>query len=156
MEIEYPDLTAAEPSPSPQKRRQTIAPSDFTFRAGQSIAFGSSSPGSTIRAVSAEPDLPVVPPTAKGSKKRKFDFENEHAAEEKENTPEVDEEEQRPAKRAKSAVASPIKPAPGPAQASRLPTLGVKPKGVKGMKDKRPSTISQARLNALAQPKKRG
>ncbi|RMZ13478.1 hypothetical protein D0862_02302 [Hortaea werneckii] len=45
-----PHSTALPPSPSPQKRRQTFAPQDFTFRAGsQDIVFGNptglSSPG---------------------------------------------------------------------------------------------------------------
>ncbi|KAI6911954.1 hypothetical protein KC334_g2441 [Hortaea werneckii] len=45
-----PHTTAMPPSPSPQKRRQTFAPQDFTFRAGsQEIVFGNptqlSSPG---------------------------------------------------------------------------------------------------------------
>ncbi|KAI6912511.1 hypothetical protein KC318_g1762 [Hortaea werneckii] len=45
-----PHTTALPPSPSPQKRRQTFAPQDFTFRAGsQEIVFGNptelSSPG---------------------------------------------------------------------------------------------------------------
>ncbi|RMY13346.1 hypothetical protein D0868_02070 [Hortaea werneckii] len=47
-----PHSTAMPPSPSPQKRRQTFAPQDFTFRAGsQEIVFGNptqlSSPGKT-------------------------------------------------------------------------------------------------------------
>ncbi|KAI6791320.1 hypothetical protein KC361_g7385 [Hortaea werneckii] len=47
-----PPNTAMPPTPSPQKRRQTFAPRDFTFRAGsQEIVFGNptelSSPGKT-------------------------------------------------------------------------------------------------------------
>ncbi|KAK4542047.1 hypothetical protein LTR36_007078 [Oleoguttula mirabilis] len=188
MQVKYPSLLRPEAvSPSPQKRRQTVAPGDFTFRAGgHEIVFGDSPNAPTsarkrpasIRHISAD-DVNIFataapPPTAQGSKKRKFDFENEApvlndvpAVEDKENVGDtvVDVDEHRPAKRAKSNLSgpSPIKPAAaaGPAQATRLPTLGVKPKGVKsggGGKEKsgRPSTISQARLNALSQPKRRG
>ncbi|TKA76229.1 hypothetical protein B0A55_06379 [Friedmanniomyces simplex] len=212
---------------SPQKRRQTIAPGDFTFRAdgNGTIHFGESkSPGvmrsmggrgggrPSIRHVSAEPQVvPVAvapPPTVQGSKKRKFEFENSHAeltaAENKENghvhshdptavaDEEQDEAEHRPLKRAKTSNSSPEKTrtssynsptkssaaAANTASTTRLPTLGVKPKGTKtaigGVKGKaakggkqdgqgrgnvRPgtgtTTISHARLNALAQPKKR-
>ncbi|KAI7572510.1 hypothetical protein KC343_g119 [Hortaea werneckii] len=47
-----PSTASMPPSPSPQKRRQTFAPQDFTFRAGsQEIVFGNpdslSSPGKT-------------------------------------------------------------------------------------------------------------
>ncbi|TKA22725.1 hypothetical protein B0A50_08384 [Salinomyces thailandicus] len=107
--VAYPDLstlpTQGPPdpaSPSPQKRRQTIAPTDFTFRAdSQGIVFGapgtvgtspysSSSPDrasrrDTIRAVSAEPDFKAslsaehaeqADKAMPGSRKRKFAFEN--------------------------------------------------------------------------------
>lgn len=190
MQVNYPSLFPAEAvSPSPQKRRQTVAPGDFTFRAGgHEIVFGQSpnAPRSaktrrnTIRHISADDanvfaSVTAVPPTVQGSKKRKFEFENEvstagdtSAVENKENAGETatETDEQRPAKRAKSnpTDAAPTKPAPAPApatQATRLPTLGVKPKGAKSgpaakEKSGRPSTISQARLNALSQPKRRG
>ncbi|RMY53775.1 hypothetical protein D0863_13842 [Hortaea werneckii] len=50
--VSAPHATAMPPSPSPQKRRQTFAPQDFTFRAGsQEIVFGNptelASPGKT-------------------------------------------------------------------------------------------------------------
>ncbi|EME87251.1 uncharacterized protein MYCFIDRAFT_191743 [Pseudocercospora fijiensis CIRAD86] len=75
-------------SPSPQKRRQTAGPQDFTFRADHhGIIFGQSpnAPASeaqrqrpsTIRHVSA--DVVPSPAPITGSKKRKFAFEN-HAA----------------------------------------------------------------------------
>ena len=168
----YPALPSDATSAivTPQKRRQTVAPGDFTFRAGQhAITFGqspnapssatSSARTSTIRHVSAEPQVrpATVLAPATGSKKRKFDFENTKAEDaaisDKEN--EADEEYERPAKRAK-----PSGPEPSPAKpATRLPTLGVKPKKTgkdgKDGKDKKPSTISMARLNALAQPKRR-
>jgi hypothetical protein len=209
----YPDLAPDTrlASPSPQKRRQSIAPGDFTFRVNDHGIVFAASPNappsaaklkraSTIRHVSAssaetdpcaetDPNAAaaaaVPPPTiqVQGSKKRKFEFENEFAihpptgaVEDKENlntaTDAAEEEEHRPAKRAKAnpaekePIPSPTKPAAAPA--TRLPTLGVKPKGVKtavggaGKDGKgkpsggRPSTISQARLNALAMPKKRG
>lgn len=186
--VSYPDLSknADVGSPSPQKRRQTGGPGDFTFRAGDhGIVFGqspnapasaaSSKRPSTIRMVSS--DLSSAPAPASGSKKRKFEFENKTAAaaedvdtvEEKENTPvpmiEEEEEEQRPAKRTKSSAPEPpakksSATAPTASSAARRTTLGVKPKGTKSVSpvkrpSARPSTISQARLNALSQPKLR-
>ncbi|KXT18944.1 hypothetical protein AC579_3580 [Pseudocercospora musae] len=124
----------------------------------------------------------IVSP-AQGTKKRKFEFENKMAAakadsdvemtSDKENTPvppevEGQEEEHRPAKRVKaSAPSATMKPsaatAPTAASAARRTTLGVKPKGAKATSPvKKPtarsgttSTISQSRLAALSQPKKR-
>ena len=211
--IGYPNLPPRSPivMPTPQNRRQTIAPGDFTFRAGNGILFSTSpnapatapSKRPSIRHVSAEPDLPPAPATV-GSKKRKFSFENNKASAEaekafsptkeagskkrklsfedakataeaataghtsdKENAEEVDEGEMRAKKRTK---ANPL-PATtastgsvgrlGGLGAKRVPTLGVKPKGTKTAvspekdKKKRASTISQARLAALAMPKKR-
>ncbi|EME48964.1 hypothetical protein DOTSEDRAFT_84459 [Dothistroma septosporum NZE10] len=177
--VQYPDLTenAALLSPSPQKRRQTSGPQDFTFRAGdQGIVFGQSpivkasaahsKRPSTIRMVSA--DTKTSPITITGSKKRKFEFENKQAAaaedvdmvSEKENTPVkgMREEEGRPAKRVKSTGQARPVTAPTAASAARRTTLGVKLKGAKTTASpvKRPSTISKARLAALAQPKNRG
>ena len=213
----YPQLPLAVPtydrvpslSPSPQKRRQTAGPQDFTFRAGDhDIVFGQSpnAPASatrtsrpaTIRYVSADAIASVASPTTQkkrkfefenrkaagskdeivsppaGTKKRKFEFENNLAkvdvdiASDKENTPVVEDEEQRPAKRAKPSVPSPRSkgPASGPqattaAATAKRTTLGVKPKGarsvspVKKTAGRPSSTISQARLAALSQPKKR-
>ena len=166
---EYPSLPSDQSGPivTPQKRRQTAAPGDFTFRAGDDgIIFGqspnapqsasNSKRSSTIRHVSAEPQLPPAPTT--GSKKRKFDFENDNAVDaemdgvtsDKEN---ADQDEPRQAKRAKLTHSD----LPATKVATRLPTLGVKPKnGGKDGKDKKPNTISRARLSALAQPKRRG
>ncbi|KAK3713059.1 hypothetical protein LTR37_008744 [Vermiconidia calcicola] len=172
-DVQYPPLSSERVSPAvtPQKRRQTIAPGDFTFRAGKhSVVFtrspnapssaGNGKRPSTIRHVSAEPQLPRAPVTAPATtaKKRKFDFENDKAAEaetagvisDKENGGEEDPE--RPAKRMKPTAASPapVKPA------AKRTTLGVKPKKGDGdAKDKKSNTISKARLNALAQPKRR-
>lgn len=183
--VSYPDLsnTADVGSPSPQKRRQSSGPGDFTFRAGShNIVFGQSpnapssaaanKRASTIRMVSS--DLLQSPAPATGSKKRKFEFENKTAAtaedvdagDEKENTPvpviEEEEIEQRPAKRTKpsapdhSPKKAPSATAPIATSAARRTTLGVKPKGTKNASPvKRASTISQARLNALSQPKRR-
>ena len=170
---EYPALPSEDVDSivTPQKRRQTAAPNDFTFRAGEhSIIFGQSPNAppaaasnkrpSTIRHISAEPQLASAPPLAPatGSKKRKFDFENDQAVDEemsgtasdKEN--DNQEESERPAKRVKPNAPEPATSKP----ASRPATLGVKPKkGATDVKDKKPSTISKARLNALAQPKRR-
>ncbi|KAK5109165.1 hypothetical protein LTR62_007250 [Meristemomyces frigidus] len=179
MDIDYPTLpvsnVASSPaiaSPSPQKRRQTVAPGDFTFRAGNhGITFGQSPKSFTvskrpsIRHVSAAPDIipsrPVFTvagpaPAVTGSKKRKFEFENDSATmtENKENDPSTsavgvdstaadESEHARPAKRSKTSSAteatasskareressvSPVK---------RNPTLGVKPKGTKTVSGK--------------------
>ncbi|KAK3073130.1 hypothetical protein LTR53_005562 [Teratosphaeriaceae sp. CCFEE 6253] len=193
--LDFEDTTATMVSPSPQKRRQTVAPGDFTFRAdGHGVVFFGQSPSASsakvvrrpsIRHVSAEPNIaatmPPAPPTVQGSKKRKFAFENElsmsasHDASDKENGGDQDatstpvEEEHRPMKRVKQTEPSPAKPRESTKPAGRLPTLGVKPKGTKttlggpkdgksGRREDRQSTptISQARLNALAMPKKRG
>jgi len=244
IDVDYPTLPnmvstsedsprAPSVSPSPQKRRQTITPGDFTFRADGhgTINFGgeSRSPGAgmgvirsgsgrpSIRHVSSEPQVFTAttalatappPPTVQGSKKRKFEFENElvsannvSGAENKENivarestaaADGVDEDaNKRPLKRTKMSAPSPEKrpristynsPTKSSAAAAtnvtgtgnattRLPTLGVKPKGTKtavggGKGPKKngsgaasrqsTTTISRDRLNALAQPKKRG
>ncbi|KAK3640136.1 hypothetical protein LTR56_005548 [Elasticomyces elasticus] len=240
MEVDYPTLPEENeppiPSPSPQKpsnRRQTITPGDFTFRADGhgAIRFGDSPAAAaknagrpsgrmSIRHVEPEPEtaLPAAPPTAQGSKKRKFEFENDAVAGEAENkenlgdAEEEDEESGRMRKRAKVSAPSPARASlhnpsakraasgatPGCAAgtvastagktsaATRLPTLGVKPRGAKtvtGGKDARKggataktqekekdassggaaggsasakSTITRERLNALSQPKKRG
>ncbi|WPG98850.1 Hypothetical protein R9X50_00164800 [Acrodontium crateriforme] len=198
--VSYPVLPSLGDvgSPSPQKRRETVGPLDFTFRAGsQSIIFsqlpkaptkeGQPRPRATIRHVSSDfVPMSAPPPPVEGSKKRKFEFENltsaaQAGAEEKENSEiladaEVQhitvEEDHRPIKRSKpNTTASSTKTADSsristkPAEQSktfRRPTLGVKPKGVKtALKDpkesgpKRPTTISQSRLNALSQPKRR-
>ncbi|KAL1591054.1 hypothetical protein WHR41_00364 [Cladosporium halotolerans] len=205
----YPTLpTVFSPvaNPTHDRRRQTIAPGDFTFRAGDGIVFGNpslappASAKSTIRHVSAEPEIvpsgvaasqkkrkfdfenklnanpaELSPTVTPGSKKRKFNFENDTVAKaaesvstsDKENGGSEDAQEEdasRPKKRVKSAPApakGPQKPAP---KASRMPTLGVKPKaganssgsGAKDEKKKSSTSISMARLNALAMPKRRG
>jgi len=222
----YPTLpTIFSPvvNPTPERRRQTVAPGDFTFRAGDGILFGdrlappaSAKAASSIRHVSAEPD--IVPSTVAASqKKRKFDFENKMNANPAELSPTVtpgskkrkfafennaiaktaevasasdkenggeeeveDEDSSRPAKRVKSAAATTSKvaakssksaaPKPAPKKASRMPTLGVKPKAgsagataaaaaaaaPKEEKKKSTASITMARLNALAMPKRRG
>jgi hypothetical protein len=211
-----PQIFSPIAEPTPERRRQTIAPGDFTFRAGDGITFGTSSlappasskRGTTIRHVSAEPDMitstvaasqkkrkfdfenkinlnpaELSPIATEGSKKRKFTFENNAIAKSAKPTEPVstsdkenggsdeaeDEDESRPKKRVKS-VAPPTKvapPKPAPKFGSRMPTLGVKPKAgsagaakedkkVKDEKKKSSSSISMARLNALAMPKRRG
>ncbi|EMD00484.1 hypothetical protein BAUCODRAFT_170609 [Baudoinia panamericana UAMH 10762] len=180
MQVNYPSLpNSLDPvSPSPQKRRQTIAPGEFTFRADDhGVVFGPGAPSelakgkrpSTIRHVSSD-FVNLTSQPVQGSKKRKFEFENEEAAVQSATAiPEVGKEnaepvgtstevEERPTKRTK---ANPAEPTPSPTKSSvaRRTTLGVKPKGAKTLappKDKKPATISQARLNALAMPKKRG
>jgi hypothetical protein len=134
-EMPYPDL-ALTLSPSPQKRRQTATPRDFTFTAGDAIVFASprasASPqrAATIRHVSPSAmslinNLPAPPLT--GSKKRKLDFESSFPAgtasvEDVDNTSDKENalaasrsdsatEEDRPAKRMK-----PSAPTPSPAR----------------------------------------
>ncbi|KAF7187368.1 hypothetical protein HII31_11257 [Pseudocercospora fuligena] len=132
-------------------------------------------------AATASKDDLVSP--AQGTKKRKFEYENKMAAAKadsdveitsnKENTPvlpeaEEQEEEHRPAKRVKASAPSTTKKpsaatAPTAASAARRTTLGVKPKGAKTTSPVKKTTtarsgtttISQSRLAALSQPKKR-
>lgn len=157
----------ADTGASPEKHRQTVATQDFTFTShGNAIIFGQSPNAhasvktanrtSTIRHVSAEPQFAAQPAPATGSKKRKLQFENDQVIEtemelqlsDKENSNE--KEEERPAKRKKpNSSAQPVSKS-----ATRIPTLGVKPK--KTTQEGKPKTISKARLNALAQPKRRG
>jgi hypothetical protein len=161
----YPNLPPVDTTPivTPQKRRQTATPADFTFRAGEHTIIFSQSPNAplsasnskranTIRHVSAEPQFPATT-----AKKRKFEFENETAADAEKGVEVSDKEnadgDERPAKRIK-----PSAPSPSPQKAAvRRTTLGVKPKKTADGKEgaKKPSTISRARLNALAQPKRR-
>ena len=173
----YPTLPSTEfHRPTPQQRVSS-RPNDFTFRAGNSIVFAESPSAppsmsgnkrpSTIRHVSVDMHSPPA-----GRKKRKFEFENEQAtsanmegtASDKENPTKQDE--QRPSKRVKQSFPSPaFKKTEMPAKKpTRPPTLGVRPMGTTkarahgiASKEKKPTTtISQVRLNALSQPKKKG
>jgi hypothetical protein len=160
----YPTLPSIdnETVVTPQKRRQTAVPGDFTFKAGQHNIFFGQSPNaptasikraSTIRHVSAEPELLVQ---VTGSKKRKFEYENAIVGSEDENDKE-NEESDRPSKRMKRSVSeSPAAKTAAKPTSTKRPTLGVKPKkGDKDAKEKKPSVISRARLAALSQPKRR-
>jgi hypothetical protein len=116
----------------------------------------------------------LSPTVTPGSKKRKFTFENDAIAKAAEPVSTSDKEnggsntvdgegEARGKKRVKSVAPSTKVAPPKPASktASRMPTLGVKPKaGVAGAskdeKKKSSTSISMARLNALAMPKRRG
>jgi hypothetical protein len=134
-ETPYPNL-ALSLSPSPQKRRQTATPRDFTFTAGDAIIFASPRASAipkraaTIRHVSsaAMPLINNMPaPPLTGSKKRKLDFESNFPAgtasvEDVDNTSDKENnlaanrsdsatEEDRPAKRMK-----PSAPTPSPAR----------------------------------------
>ncbi|SMR41967.1 unnamed protein product [Zymoseptoria tritici ST99CH_1E4] len=188
--ITYPSLVEKDRllSPSPEKRRQTSGPGDFTFRADNDrIVFESphapasskkAQRPSTIRFISADAIAPPAP--IAGSKKRKHEFEDRAVVEDmatasnKENTDaggadEDHEDEQRPVKRMKpsgpdSSAKKAVQTKP---VVERRTTLGVKPKGTKtvsaaaagaagAIKKRVSTTISQARLNALSQPKKRG
>lgn len=141
-------------SPSPQKRRETAGPGDFTFRAdGMGVVFrspnapvSSGKGGNTIRFVQTEALQPLVfskspAMTVTGSKKRKHEFEDRNAMEEadddKENSIEmaVEEEIERPSKRMKASAPSPMKKSLGGVapKKSGTGTLGVKPKGTKSM-----------------------
>lgn len=205
--VDYPAIPREDRmlSPSPQKRRETAGPGDFTFRADEhGLVFQSPNAAATtsgtkrantIRFVQDEPIvLSATPAPATGSKKRKHEFEDRAAVEEmngvtsdKENSEDVVEEaEERPAKRMKASMASPVKPTTaggmgekkGGAVEKKRSTLGVKPKGARSMPPAKAktsattggvkktssaggsagggaTTISQARLNALSQPKKR-
>ncbi|KAK6426146.1 hypothetical protein LTR95_016154 [Oleoguttula sp. CCFEE 5521] len=92
-----PTLTSPLADVSTQRRRQTVAPGDFTFRAGSGIVFGpsptaspaASSRPATIRHVSAEPALPPPVSAAASMQKRKFDFENQASASAVQRSPTV-------------------------------------------------------------------
>lgn len=171
-QFSYPSLPSHETDVKKSHRRMTMAlPSDFTFRAGGEIVFApspnrtatSSNMKASIRHVSAEPELASAP-----SKKRKLSGLDEQEtatsrkqeSSDKENNSLESEAEDRPAKKAKTSA-----PDVRPAQASKTPqpaktprrftTLGVKPKSTQKPTPKRPGLLSQARLNALATPKRR-
>lgn len=140
-EVQYPKLPALSPA-----RRSTMGAGDFTFRSDKTIKFGSGVKGPTIRHVrgsdasSALPD-PFNTSIATPAKKRKVDVPSEITESEKENE---DEEGSRPAKRAKSSTKTlntPKKPEVG----SKTPRRKTAGRGA----------LSQARLNLLAQPKRR-
>lgn len=206
--VDYPAIPREDRmlSPSPQKRRETAGPGDFTFRADEhglvfqspnaAATSSSAKRANTIRFVQDEPVvLSATPAPATGSKKRKHDFEDRAVVEEmngvfsdKENSEDVEEEEERPVKRMKASAASPVKSATtggmekkGSVVEKKRSTLGVKPKGARSLPPAKAktnvnatgggakkaaaggsagggggaTTISQARLNALSQPKKR-
>ena len=175
MSAQYPTLPmeGADVVVTPQKRRETTVPGDFTFKAGHdSIIFrqspnapisASKSSPATIRHVSADATLTLAAGT-----KRKFEDKNNSlgaisSTDIEQNDPaatsdkENEQESERPAKRLKKttpdglSAISTSKPIAKPAPTKR-PTLGVKPKGAK---EKKPKMISQARLDALSQPKRR-
>ncbi|KAK0650975.1 BAG family molecular chaperone regulator 1B [Lasiodiplodia hormozganensis] len=132
-EVKYPELPELSPAPMGQ--------GDFTFRSDRTIKFGSGIKGPTIRHVrnsnasSALPD----PFTSTSAKKRKVDVPSAITESEKENE---DEDGGRRAKRVKTtAKAAPKKPE----TSNKTPRRREAGRGV----------LSQARLNALAQPKRR-
>ncbi|KAF1350922.1 hypothetical protein BDV97DRAFT_397899 [Delphinella strobiligena] len=168
----YPSLPPHDTDVKKSHRRMTMAlPSDFTFRAGGEIVFGpspnrtaaSSNIKASIRHVSAEPEL-----ASASSKKRKLSgLDDQHTGtsrnqelSDKENSHLESEAEHRPAKKAKTSApdvrtTQPSK-TPQPAKTPRrFTTLGVKPKSTQKPTPKRPGLLSQARLNALATPKRR-
>ncbi|KAL1297108.1 hypothetical protein AAFC00_004690 [Neodothiora populina] len=180
----YPKLPDHETSATKKGgRRKTMAlGSDFTFRAGDAISFAPSSTSTagpakntnaSIRHVGVEPEM-----MQSIGKKRKLSGITEqskaapastskHESSDKENGGAVDESEseqqQRPAKKARSIAPEPAAAAAAAAAATPKPmktprkysTLGVKPKSTSKPKEKRPGFLSQARLNALATPKRR-
>jgi hypothetical protein len=152
--VAYPDLATQDIN-----RRTTVSamptmPGAFTFRSDKEISFGSPKT-STIRQIrSSDVDIPSAfqltgaHPVASPSK-RKLNNLDEVYESEKENH-EVDEEQRRPAKKArvvsgsgsKSAPATPLRKEP---PKSRLPRFG----------EKRASGLTAARLSMLAKPKRR-
>ena len=162
--VAYPELKIT----TMQDRRMTMAvvpsvslPGAFTFRSGQEMSFGGSPKAATIRQVrTSDAGLPSAfqftgARGADSPSKRKLDTldEDEGATSEKENRGE-DEEDHRPAKKArvfsgggsKSAPATPV--ARKVPAASKLPRVGAGAKRVGG--------LSAARLSMLAKPKRRG
>lgn len=169
------------PTTSPSPRKQSSA-AGFTIRAvvdedarevEQQPAMGSKKRKMEFENERSVENIQSSPTVTLGSKKRKFDFENEMAerdadvvcSADKENMP-VDHDTERPLKRLK-ATQSPAptkavcRTASALAESKKRTTLGVKPKnGARTSPNKTATkrgatTISMARLNALAMPKKR-
>ncbi|OCK81303.1 hypothetical protein K432DRAFT_381451 [Lepidopterella palustris CBS 459.81] len=141
MAIAYPTLLEADQSPfSSPSRRQTLGelpqsiPGNFTFRSDKAISFGPATSG-TIRHVRSS-DVHENSEPGEGAKKRKLESVDEGSSE-KENDP---EEDGRANKRTK---ANPVEATKTPV--SKLPRR----------QEKRPGSLSRARLSLLATPKRR-
>ncbi|KAL1641250.1 hypothetical protein SLS58_006152 [Diplodia intermedia] len=135
-EVKYPELPASSPA-----RRGTMGAGDFTFRSDKTIKFSSGIKGPTIRHVrSSDASSGLPDPFTSSAKKRKVDVPSAIAESEKENEEERDGG--RPAKRVKTSA----KATPKKAEASnKTPRRREAGRGA----------LSQARLNLLAQPKRR-
>lgn len=135
-DVTYPKMPALSPA-----RRTMMGTGDFTFRSDKTIKF-SGVKGPTIRHVRSSDASAALPDpfnNASAARKRKLDVPSEITESEKENN---EEDGGRAAKRVKSTV----KPA------AKQPEAGSKtPK----RKDTRRGVLSAARLNHLAQPKRR-
>ncbi|EKG17230.1 hypothetical protein MPH_05520 [Macrophomina phaseolina MS6] len=138
-EVPYPKLPALSPA-----RRSTMEVGDFTFRSDRTIKFSSSIKGPTIRHVRNSGASAALPDpfntTATPAKKRKLDVPSEILESEKENEGDAGD---RPVKRAKPSIKA--TPTPKPEVGNKTPRR----------KDASRGALSQARLNALAQPKRR-
>ncbi|OJD36275.1 erythromycin esterase protein [Diplodia corticola] len=134
-EVKYPELPAASPA-----HRGPKGPGDFTFRSDRTIKFGSGVKGPTIRHVrSSDASSSLPDPFTSSAKKRKVDVPSAITESEKENE---EEDGSRPVKRAKMST----KATPKKAEAiSKTPRRREAGRGA----------LSQARLNLLAQPKRR-
>lgn len=135
-DVTYPKLPALSP------RRPTMGVGDFTFRSDKTINFSSGIKGPTIRHVrssDASSTLPDPFNSTSPAKKRRVDVPAQITESEKEND---DEDGGRPAKRAKTSAKPATKK---PESSSKTPRRNQAGRGA----------LSQSRLNALAQPKRR-
>lgn len=178
----YPDLSSNLKHVEPTSRRMTFSapirkspnPGEFTFRSGAPMNFPSTSP--TIRPVRVSDAAAIVPGSSNqatnatmvlnNSTKRKVDQLLKPVVEEgnKENFPAVepDEEDSRPAKRARKGVAEKITNGAKTSPTSKRPVPRAPPKKkptapprAGDNKRRNAAGISASRLAYLAMPKKR-
>lgn len=167
-------------SPSPSKQRPVKqSPAGFTIRAvideaqpqSAATASGSKKRKMEFENVQSMENVQPSPTVTLGSKKRKFDFENEMAENDADGLSDKENDhsqinKERPTKRLKASESpatfnSVRRAASAPAEEKKRVTAGVKPKALVGKpaaksgQKKTGTTISMARLNALAMPKKR-
>ncbi|OCL11803.1 hypothetical protein AOQ84DRAFT_352855 [Glonium stellatum] len=139
--VSYPTLPGVDQSPTPSPSRRTTLgdlpgsmPSNFTFRSDKPINFGPATTG-TIRQVRSSDAHEKVSGATDGAKKRKL--ENSEGASDKENR---EEEYGRANKRTKA----------NPVEITKTPTSKL-PRRT----EKRLGSLSQARLNLLATPRRK-
>jgi len=139
--VSYPALPGVDQSPTPSPTRRTTLgdlpgsiPGNFTFRYDNPINFGLATTG-TIRHIRSSDAHEKISGAADGAKKRKL--ESVEGGSDKENQ---EEEDGRANKRTKG----------NPVEVTKTPTSKL-PRRT----EKRPGSLSQARLNLLATPRRK-